>query len=203
DPDVEVSAITPYAFDDFREDAVPAGRQGVMFVAGFGHPPNVDAACWLVESIMPLVWIRAPGVKLSLVGSNPTDRVRSLAGKDVEVTGYVSDGELADRYEQARVAVVPLRYGAGIKAKVVEAMRNGVPLVTTAVGAQGLGGMEAFAPVLDDAADIADAIVDLLAQDARWRVQSACGAAFVKERFSREAMQVAVEAAMTTKERTP
>jgi len=203
DPDVAVSAITPYAFDDFREDAVPVGRHGVMFVAGFGHPPNVDAACWLVESIMPLVWSRVPGVKLSLVGSNPTDRVRALSGKDVEVTGYVSDEELADRYEQARVAVVPLRYGAGIKAKVVEAMRNGVPLVTTVVGAQGLGGMEEFAPVLDDAGDIADAIVALLGEDGRWREQSARGAAFAKERFSRQAMRDAVEAAMSTEERNP
>ena len=200
EPGIAVSAITPYAFDDFREDASPVGRLGVMFVAGFGHPPNVDAACWLVESIMPLVWSRVPGVKLSLVGSSPTERVRELAGKDVEVTGYVSDEELADRYEQARVAVVPLRYGAGIKAKVVEAMRGGVPLVTTTVGAQGLEGMEAFAPVLDDAAGIADAIVSLLGEDVRWREQSALGAAFVKKRFSREAMLAAIRVAMSTEE---
>ena len=174
-----------------------------MFVAGFGHPPNVDAACWLVESIMPQVWRRIPGVKLSLVGSNPTDRVRALAGKDVEVTGYVSDEELTARYERTRVAVVPLRYGAGIKAKVVEAMRNGVPLVTTMVGAQGLDGMDSFAPVLDDAADIADAIVALLEDDARWRGQSQLGAEFTRERFSRQTMLAAIEAAMSAKEYNP
>src|SRR5690606_16875858 len=70
EPDVRVSAITAYAFDDFHEHGTPAGREGVLFVAGFGHPPNVGAACWLVESIMPLVWRRHPGVRLSLVGSN-------------------------------------------------------------------------------------------------------------------------------------
>ncbi|UWX04295.1 glycosyltransferase [Pseudoxanthomonas sp. NC8] len=135
-----VAALPPYAFDAFNDAAQPQGRKGVLFVAGFAHPPNVDAAMWLVDQVMPAIWSRYPDLKLSLVGANPTDQVRGLAGPRVEVTGYVSDEELARHYAEARVAVVPLRYGAGVKGKVVEAMQSGVPLVTTRVGAQGLPG---------------------------------------------------------------
>ncbi len=196
EPGIAADAIAPYAFDAFRTDADPAGREGILFVAGFGHPPNVDAATWLVESIMPIVWHRHPGTRLSLVGSNPTEKVRVLAGPQVEVTGYVSDAELLRRYETARVAVVPLRYGAGIKAKVVEAMQSGVPLVTTTIGAQGLPGIEGFAGVSDDAESIAGAIVALLEDDARWRRQSLQGAEYVQDRFSREAMRRSVQRAL-------
>lgn len=198
EPGATADAISPFAFDTFHTDAAPAGREGILFVAGFGHPPNVDAASWLVESIMPFVWRRHPGARLSLVGSNPTVKVRALAGPQVEVTGYVSDAELLRRYENARVAVVPLRYGAGVKAKVVEAMQNGVPLVTTTVGAQGLPGLDGSADVFDDVESIADAIVALLDDDVYWRRQSLRGAGYVQGRFSREAMRRSLEQALAT-----
>jgi glycosyltransferase involved in cell wall biosynthesis len=151
-----------------RHRADIASRSDVLFVAGFGHPPNIDAACWLVESVMPKVWARRPDVALSLVGSNPTEEVRALAGERVEVTGYVDDAELERRYRSARVAVVPLRFGAGVKSKVVEALHHGLPLVTTQVGAQGLPGVSAVCEVSDDADAIAAAILALLDDDALW-----------------------------------
>ena len=150
EPAIDARAITPYAYERFVDDAAPDQREHLLFVAGFAHPPNVDAARWLVESIMPRVWARRPDARLSLVGSNPTAEVLALAGECVEVTGFVDDGELQRRYAQARVAVVPLRYGAGVKSKVVEALQQGLPLVTTSVGAQGLPGVEATCAVADD-----------------------------------------------------
>src|SRR5699024_2093258 len=80
EPGASASAITPYAFDDFNDSAVADSRQGVLFVAGFGHPPNVDAAFWLVNEIMPLVWETYPDTKLTLVGANPTQEVRAMEG---------------------------------------------------------------------------------------------------------------------------
>lgn len=189
EPRVEARTVPPYAFADFVHDAEPDGREGILFVAGFAHPPNEDAACWLVESVMPRVWKTLPGTRLSLVGSNPTARVCALAGDRVEVTGFVDDAELLWRYRTARVAVVPLRFGAGVKGKVVEALQQGLPLATTPVGAQGLDGLEAVAAVRDDADAIADALLALLQDDAAWREASRKGAEFAAARFSEANMR--------------
>lgn len=195
EPGTDARAISPYAFDAVSQPESAGGRQGALFVAGFAHPPNVDAAEWLVREVMPLVWREAPEVRLALVGANPSERVRALGDERVEVTGYVSDEELEQRYAAARVAVVPLRFGAGVKNKVVEAMRYGVPLVTTGVGAQGLPGLEATATVADTAEGVAEGLLTLLRDDVRWVEASRAGTRYVRERFSRAAMRnVLVEA---------
>lgn len=199
EPGVNASAIAPYAFDRFVDDAVVDGRSGILFVAGFAHPPNVDAAKWLVHEVMPHVWRDHPDVRLSLVGSNPTAEVRGLACGLVEVTGYVEDAELARRYAAARVAVVPLRYGAGIKGKVVEALQQGVPLVTTMVGSQGLAGLEQVASLVDDADGMAGAVIRLLEDDRAWCEASRAGAAFAASRFSRGALSKALQGFMLGK----
>ena len=196
EPAVDARAVTPYAYEHFADDAVVDGRGDLLFVAGFAHPPNVDAARWLVESIMPKVWERRPEARLSLVGSNPTAEVLALAGERVEVTGFVDDAELQRRYAQARVAVVPLRYGAGVKSKVVEALQQGLPLVTTSVGAQGLPGVEATCTVADDEAVLADHLLELLADDAAWRAQSRLGAAYARANFSRDTLRTQLASAL-------
>lgn len=196
EPGAQARALVPYAFDEFRDAEDAGGRDGILFVAGFAHPPNVDAATWLVSEVMPRVWASHPQARLALVGSKPTAEVRALAGERVEVTGYVDDAELARRYAIARVAVVPLRYGAGIKGKVVEALQQGVPLVTTAVGAQGLDGLDAVAAVQDDPVRMAAAIVRLLDDDEAWRRQSRGGAGYAAARFSRAALRREMEMAM-------
>ncbi|KRG79496.1 hypothetical protein ABB30_00720 [Stenotrophomonas ginsengisoli] len=195
EPSVDARAILPYAFDHFNDAAVPTQRAGILFVAGFAHGPNVDAAKWLVESVMPQVWARHPGVKLSLVGSNPTEAIRALADDHVEVTGFVSDEELAQRYGTARVAIVPLRYGAGVKGKVVEAMQQGLPLVTTGVGAQGLIGLDAVATVADGADHLAAGLLSLLEDDALWLQRSRSAANYCRQQFSRDALGRALESA--------
>lgn len=196
EPGASVSAITPYAFDDFNDRAVADSRQGVLFVAGFGHPPNVDAAFWLVNEIMPLVWEKDPDTKLTLVGANPTQEVRAMEGGNVIVTGYVDDAALARYYLQSRVAVVPLRYGAGIKGKVVEALQQGVPLVTTPTGAQGLPGITDFCAVAVEPAEIAAAVVDLLGDNELWLRRSRAGTDYTKVNFSRQVMRDQVSVAM-------
>jgi glycosyltransferase involved in cell wall biosynthesis len=167
----------------------------LLFVAGFGHPPNVDAARWLCAEIMPRVRARIPGAKLRLVGASPTAEVLALADALTEVTGAVSEEELLASYRRARVAVVPLRFGAGIKSKVVEALQQGLPLVTTTVGAQGLAGLERVAAVADEPEAIATALVRLMQDDAEWLRCSAAGARFAEDRFSVAAMREAIAGA--------
>ncbi|WP_084544785.1 glycosyltransferase [Derxia gummosa] len=180
-----------YAFDSFCDDAarnLPA-RAGLLFVGGFGHPPNAGAAVWFVAEVLPLLTARLPGITLALVGSNPTDEVKALAGAQVRVTGFVTDEELERWYRDARVVVAPLLFGGGMKGKVVEAMRWGIPVVTTAVGAQGLASAGPALEVHDDPAAMAEAILALLADDDRWRRQSAAALAYARDRFSCAAMR--------------
>jgi len=191
-PQVNARTLPPYFFErrpklDTAESLVE--RRHIIFVAGFGHPPNVDAAKWLVGDILPRIRAVVPDVHLMLVGSNPTDEVKALAGPSVNVTGYVTDERLAELYDLARVAIVPLRFGAGVKNKVVEAMNFGTPLVTTSVGVQGMPGLDAFLPISDDPARLAEYVIDLLRNDEHWFAVSDAGREYVAGNFSSDAIR--------------
>ncbi|HEV2538427.1 MAG TPA: glycosyltransferase [Frateuria sp.] len=193
-PAVESLAVPLYCFREPMQDASSnvAERRGILFVAGFGHPPNVDAARWLVEMILPHVRKHLPQVRLFLAGSNPTDEVKALAGNGVEVLGYVDDATLASLYRSARVVVAPLRFGAGVKLKVLEAMAHGVPVATTSVGAQGLPGLGEVVPVSDDPERIADSLVELLVDDLRWMAIADAAKTYIAEHFSVNVMAEAL-----------
>jgi GT2 family glycosyltransferase len=186
----QAETLPPYTFEPRTDDpsADLGVRQGLLFVAGFGHPPNSEAAVWFVQRVLPLVKRVYPDVSLALVGSNPTGEVRALRSADVEVTGQVSDQALHDWYMRSRVVVAPLLYGGGVKGKVVEAMHFGVPCVTTASGVQGLHGTEAFLPPCDDPADFAAQVIALLGDDSLWSRRSRLGRAYVADRYSPDAM---------------
>ena len=112
-----------------RATTVPfTARSGVAFIGHYGHPPNADAACWLVESVMPLVWAVNPAITCSLVGSVMPPSVQALARRGVAVLGHVADLG-ADVFDRVRLTVAPLRYGAGVKGKVLESFAAGVPCV--------------------------------------------------------------------------
>jgi GT2 family glycosyltransferase/glycosyltransferase involved in cell wall biosynthesis len=186
---VRCYTVPAYAYDDYPAD--PGGhlvaRRNLLFVAGFAHQPNADAAAWFVESVLPLISAKVPDVHLDLVGSNPSEAVKALHGKGVSVSGFVTDEELAQRYAKARVVVAPLRYGAGVKGKVVEALRFGVPCVTTSVGAQGLANSDSFLAAVDDAIAFADHVLTLLDDDSAWQSASAAGQAYVRAHFTEAA----------------
>jgi GT2 family glycosyltransferase len=192
-PGVQAHTLPLYSFDEAPQVERPGQRKDLLFVAGFGHPPNVDAAKWLVQALMPLVWqeMGVP-VHLWLVGSDPTEEVERLAGDRVSITGYVTDARLLEFYASARVAVVPLRFGGGMKGKVIEALHYGVPLVTTPVGAQGLDGLESVVPVSSDEKILAEGICALLRDDERWQEASRRQQDYIQGRFSMAAMERAL-----------
>ena len=194
-PGTLACGIVPFCFDAAPPRGSAVEGRSVLFVAGFAHPPNVDAAVFLVTEIIPLLEAAAGPVTVTLAGSNPTEQVRQLAGKDVTVTGYVTDEELERLYESHRVGVVPLRFGAGVKGKVVEALSHGLPVVTTSTGAQGIEGVGKVVPVHDEPGAIAAALALLLTDDGAWMAQSHAQTAFAEARFSRDAMRRSVLAA--------
>lgn len=193
EPGVAVRSITPYALVAPSRTPEPGHRAGILFVAGFGHSPNEDAALWLASEILPHIRARHPHIALTLAGSNPTEPVLALAGPGVEVTGFIPDEELARRYATARVVVCPLRFGAGIKLKVVEALSLGVPLVMTPTGAQGLEGVAAICPVTADPEEFARQVDRLLEDDAAWIRQAEAQRHYSGGKFSIAAIRDELE----------
>ena len=189
EPEATIASIVPYFFTHFTERSEASAQPEILFVAGFAHAPNVDAALWFVQEVLPFVRAARPDVHVVLAGSNPTPKVRALAGQGLEVTGFLSDAALAARYASARVAVVPLRFGAGVKLKVVEALQEGLPLVTTPVGVQGLTGLADIIPVHDQPQAFAAAVLRLLEDDGQWLRQSTSQTGFARQRFSEAAMR--------------
>jgi GT2 family glycosyltransferase/SAM-dependent methyltransferase/glycosyltransferase involved in cell wall biosynthesis len=164
------------------------GRSGVLFVGGFEHPPNVDAALTLVRTVMPLVWEQLGDVPVVIAGSKPTDEVQALAGPSVEVTGWVED--LQPLIDGARLMAAPLRYGAGMKGKITQSLGAGLPVVTTPTGAEGLGvtdGRELL--IAEDAEALAERIVRLHTDDELWSRLSEAGQDVVRRVASVELMR--------------
>ena len=171
--------VNPFGVDVRPLASQPPGHgASLVFVGGFRHQPNVDAARWLVTEILPRVHVSHPQARLTLVGADPPDVVRALASDTVQVTGRVTAVE--PFVESATLVVAPLRAGGGMRRKVLEAMALGRAVVTTTRGAEGIWN-PAAAPTLrigDDATAIASHITTLLdSPDERRALGSAAWAA--------------------------
>jgi GT2 family glycosyltransferase len=178
------------ARDAARRTGEPAAEAPwILFVAGFGHPPNAEAAVWFAREVMPAVAAVVPNARLAIVGSKPSALVAALCGPNISLFANVTDTELNAWYRRARVAVVPLLSGAGVKLKTVEALWHGLPVVLTPAGAQGLPGIEQVAPIMSRKAEFAAAVCELLTSDASWRRRAAASAAYARDRFSEAAQR--------------
>ena len=145
-----------------------AHREDLVFVGGFRHPPNVDAVRWFVGDVFPLVRARLPGVRFHCIGSHVPDEVLAFNAVDgVIVHGHLPD--IAPYMDGARIALAPLRYGAGVKGKVNMSMAHGQPVVATSCAVEGMhmrDGEDVL--VAETARDFADAIVRLYEDEALW-----------------------------------
>lgn len=162
-------------------------RHDLVFVGGFRHPPNVDAARWFATEVFPRVRASLPEVRFHCIGGDVPAEVEALASQaGVEIHGHVPD---IDPYmDGARIAVAPLRYGAGVKGKVNLSMAHGQPVVATACAVEGMhlrDGEDVL--VADDAQGFADAVVRLYTDAALWQTLAANGLENVQRHFSADA----------------
>jgi glycosyltransferase involved in cell wall biosynthesis len=163
-------------------------------VGAFEHPPNIDAALWLGNDIMPILRRLRPGVRLTIVGSYPPKSVRTLASQDVTVAGPVPI--IRPYLEQAAVVLAPMRTGGGMRVKVLQAMSLGKAVVTTPLGAAGLAGPREQLPLAigESAEEIATATVRLLSASDERIVLGRRARTFVREHHSWSAHQRRLEA---------
>jgi glycosyltransferase involved in cell wall biosynthesis len=164
-----------------------------VFVSLLARDENQDAALWLLREIWPTVVLRVPGARLRLVGRGASDGLAEAVSRAsrVELAGFVPD--LDEVYAAASACVVPLRYGAGVKFKTIEALLAAVPVVTTSVGAEGIAGPEHFAGMTDDAAEFAAALVGVLRDRESAEAQAAAARTWAAERYSAENFRRAME----------
>lgn len=199
DPAIPVKDITAYVYEKFKEN-IPMDfekREGLLFVGGFAHPPNVDAVLWFTSEIYPSIrrQMGAAAPDFYIVGSKVTDEIKALEkpGNGIIVKGFVSEEELEQLYASCRVVVVPLRYGAGVKGKVVEAIYNGAPIVTTSIGAEGIPQVEDVVLVKDAPEEFAREVAALYGNVEECAILCEKTQAYIRNHFSVDAAWRVIE----------
>ena len=193
-PDKPIRNIPLYIYDNVPTDINKdfSSRNDILFVGGFGHPPNEDAVLWFAKEIYPVILEHYPTMVWHIVGGGVPDAVKALASDNIVIHGRVSDEELESFYRTCRLAVVPLRYGAGVKGKIVEAAYYQIPMVTTPIGAEGMSTEEGTMMVAETAQDIAEAVCNLYEDFNRLREMSDAGTTFIERYFSQGAVDAAL-----------
>ena len=185
DPQYKVITVLPYFF---KEPAHPvtdfSQRTHIVFVGGFGHTPNVDGVLWFCKHVWPLVAAAIPGVVFTIVGSKPPQEINDLQSDNIKVPGFVSEYELQNLYKKTRLAVIPMRFGAGVKGKTVEAMSHGIPIVSTKIGLEGMPGILDFIQPFDDATSFAAEVIELYQDAQRLIKMSATETDFINKNFT-------------------
>ena len=196
--------------EDLPPSRVPlAERRGVTFVANFRHPPNVDAAEFLCKQILPRVDLallqRHP---VYIVGNALSGKIRGFADglPNVHMVGWVPS--VMPYLEQSRASVIPLRYGAGTKRKMVQALMLGTPTVSTSAGTEGLDLVDGrHVLVAEEPTAFADSLARLLHDDRLWHELAREGRAHVLARHGHEVAKsrllAAVSAVLNKPERNP
>ncbi len=155
----------------------------LVFVGG-SHPPNVDALIWFTHEVFPLIIAERPSTRLNVVGASVHEDVRKLASDSLVIRGRLSDTELDELYATAGIALIPLRFGGGVKGKTIEALFKGIPLVATSVGMQGLEAGQPIGFVADTARNFADAVLRAQTDRAEALKRVKAGFTFVQDQYS-------------------
>ncbi len=170
--------------EDFKPSS-EAKSMDVLFAGNMGYPPNVEAAVFLENEVMPLVRKEIPTAKLMLAGARPDQKVKELASKFTEVTGWVDD--MRDCYAKAKVFVAPMMIGTGLQNKLLEAMAMRIPCVTSTLANNALkanSGTEIL--IAETAQEYAHHIIALLSDSAKADEIAAAGHKMVTDHFSWE-----------------
>jgi glycosyltransferase involved in cell wall biosynthesis len=187
--------VVPWAVSAGPDGATPQDRTGIAFVGSYRHSPNADAVRWLNEAVMPLVWQRIPEMSCLIAGSDWPEWLHSATDPRVRFVGQVE--RLSEVLQAVRLTVAPLRFGAGVKGKVLDSFAAGVPCVMTPVAAEGItltGVLQGL--VAEDAAGLAELICDLYDRPERRRSQEEAGVAMVRRYYTEAVVQQAMARAI-------
>ena len=179
-----------YHLGDDSQLALPSIRfqdtqQNLLYVGTLNWEANVDGLLWFFEKVWPLVVAQQPGTTMQVVGSKPDPRLTAAAAHDnrIQFTGFVED--LEPLFATSRLFLAPLRFGSGIKVKVLNAMCRGLPTITTPVGAEGLAAQHMqHLSITESAEEMAQSILHLMAHEADWLRIETQSRALVREKYT-------------------
>lgn len=171
-----------------------ANRHDLVFVGGFRHPPNVDAMQWFIGEVFARIRAQLPDVRFHCIGAEVPEALRALAATQpgVEIHGFVP--VVTPYMDQVRIAVAPLRFGAGVKGKINLSMAHGQPVVATTCAVEGMhlqDGQDVL--VADEAEAFAAAVVRLYQDPVLWQRLSSAGRRNVADHFSLDAARDTVQ----------
>ncbi|UNY98204.1 glycosyltransferase family 4 protein [Zhouia spongiae] len=185
----ELLMYLPFLEDPIRQSDIKAWkpfeeRSHFIFIGNFLHAPNWDAVLYLKKHVWPLIRKQLPQVELHIYGAYATQKVFDL---HQEQQGFLIKGKAENAREvmqAARVCIAPLRFGAGLKGKLIEAMQCGTPSVTTEVGAEGIkGDLEWNGFVTGDPVSMARMAAVLYTGKTQWYEAQASGISILNKRF--------------------
>jgi hypothetical protein len=183
--------VTPFLLNEDQLSLSPSApgfeqRKGFITIGNFRHPPNADSIRFLADTLWPQLRVRCPEAVLDIYGADLTPAMRNLHRPE---NGFRIHGRADDAVQtlsEARVCLAPLRFGAGCKGKLLDAMQAGTPSVTTTVGAEGMQGPFAWpGEVADDPERIVQAAAELVQDEARWTAAQKKAAPLLRGRFDR------------------
>ena len=157
-------------------------------MGNYNHHPNQDAVTYLVEMVLPQIHLQLPDVCLYLIGSNIKAHLSALASEHIKIIGWVE--QLEPELAQRRVFVSYLRYGAGMKGKLGQALSLGLPVVTTTIGAEGMGLVnEETALIADDPDNFAQAVCRLYTDSSLWEKLARQGREYIEQHYGETAVR--------------
>ena len=172
-----------------------AQRKDVVFIGGFSHPPNADAVKYFVGEVLPILCHSGFSHRLVIVGSNMPDEIKTLKSDNIIVQGFVKN--LSEVFDKCLLSVAPLRYGAGMKGKVVTSLSYGVPCVATEIAAEGSGLVhDENVLVAKNAVDMAALIQKLCSDENLWQKAFQAGVLYCEENFSFSATKKIIKNAL-------
>ncbi|MCE2612145.1 glycosyltransferase [Flavobacteriaceae bacterium D16] len=178
--------------DDNSNDQKPAysSREGFVFIGNGKHQPNIDAIQYLNNRIWPIIREIMPNAKVDIYGAYLPESVKTLNNPNIgfHVKGYVEKADMV--MQQAKINLVPVRYGAGLKGKILKALENGTPTITTSLGAEGiLNGYGANSYIFDDPREFAEEAVRLYQNEKEWKLCQESGFDILETKFNGHQLQ--------------
>jgi glycosyltransferase involved in cell wall biosynthesis len=171
-------------------------REGLLFIGNYIHRPNKDAVHYFMKEILPRLRPALPEVNFYIAGSHMPDELIAYRAANVIPLGYVP--EVVSLFHSSRVFIAPLRFGAGVKGKIGHALSHGLPVVTTTIGAEGMGlrhGVEAM--IVDSAEQFAEAIIQTYQNRELWQQLSIQGRLHIQKHFTPEVIGEEIRRALT------
>lgn len=181
---VDTGDIQPVEYD--------TGSRNIFYMGTMFYPPNIEGMLWFAREVWPLVLAQIPQTTLTIVGKNPPPEIQKLTravrgGEKIEVAGYISDPR--PYLKKAGAFIIPLLAGGGMRVKIVDAWRWGLPIVSTSIGAEGIDYCDSDNILIaDGAVTFAKAVVRIFLEPGLARRLSKHGRRWVEQKYDWQAV---------------